>query len=173
MANNASTDTTLVLQEKWNESFKKHPIAFGLLLLLTLVWVGFSIYGLLFGEGDYRALWIMVAFWLLLMLLLNIPVLIRLRSPKRYEVTIADERLNIKRNDLEILNVKGEDIAFLQFVKYNKDIIGLNLKYKNENSETVNFSMKQLSFIPREECREFANRGATFYAKCKKNCPEQ
>lgn len=172
MANNASTDTTLVLQEKWNESFKKHPIANGFLLLLTLVWVVLSIYGL-FGEGDYRALWTLLAFWLLLMLLLNIPVLKRLRSPKRYEVTIADERLNIKRNGLEILNVKGEDITFLQFVKYYKDIIGLNLKYKNENSETVNFSMKQLSFIPREECREFANRVATFYAKCKKSRPEQ
>ena len=173
MANNTSTDTNLVLQEKWNESYKKHPIALGILALFTLVCVCFSIYGTLFGEGDYRALWIMVVFWLLIMLLLNIPVLKRLRSPKRYEVTIADERLKIKRNDLEILNVKGEDIPFLQFVKYQKDIVGLNLRYKNENSETVNFSMKQLSFIPREECREFANRVATFYAKCKKSRPEQ
>lgn len=152
----------LMLQEKWSENIKRHPIAFGFLFLL--LFVAPLVLVLFYTPKDRMASLAVPAAGCLFFFLINIPSIIRIFSPKRYEVSVADGRLKIIKNDKEVLNIKGSDITYLKFVKQFSDYNGLVVHYDDEKSNKGKFTMN-MAFIPKSECEPFVERVAVFYSQ--------
>lgn len=157
-----SNSEVLVLQEKWDENIKRHPIAFTILLLMFVV---APLVCSFFVKENRELFFVVIAVGFLFFLLVNIVSIIKFFSPKCYKVSVADGRIKILKNDKEVLNVKGGQITFLKFVNHpmsKNEVTGLRVQYTDENSKTRYFNMN-LSFIPKENCKELVNRVATFY----------
>lgn len=156
-----SKSDVIVLQEKWTENIKKHPIAFGLLLLFCLAPLVLIFF---VREEGSTSMIVLAACIFALFLLVHIPTIIRMISPKRYEVSLSDGKIKIIKEDKEILNVKGEQITFLDFVRHplTKDVTAIKIQHTDEKSKTRYFTMS-LVFISKEDIKELTNSVSTFY----------
>ena len=166
MADNVSTQSTpgsIVLQEKWNENIKRHPIAFSILFVLFVV---FPLLLVFFAIENRGIIWIVILCLVAFFLLINILTIIKMFSPNHYEVSTTDGRIKILKNDVEVLNVKGEQITFLKFINnpVGKDIISLRVSYVDDNSKTKFYTLP-LSYIPKADCRELYDSVASFYVQ--------
>lgn len=161
MADHVSTQSTpdcIILQEKWNENIKKNPIAFSLAIIVFVVTpLLICIY-----TSDRSILLLFVLF-----LLINIPSIIKMLSPNHYEVSTTGGRIKILKNGVEVLNVKGQQITFLDYDKHpfaKNEIVKLRINYVDDNSKTKYYSLP-LGFIPKADLKELRNYIEDFFAK--------
>ena len=166
MADNVSTLSTpdcIVLQEKWNENIKRHPVAFSILFVLFVVVPLLLVF---FATENRGIIWILILCLVAFFLLINILTIIKMFSPNHYEVSTTDGRIKILKNGVEVLNVKGEQITFLKFINnpVGKEITNLRISYVDDNSKTKFYSLP-LAYIPKADCKELYDSVASFYVR--------
>ena len=155
--------TTIVLQEKWIEIVKKHPLAYFFLILFFCVLPLVLAIFIFSTSSDKNVVGvIMVAFGLLIFLLLNIRVIRCMVAPKRFEVSVEDDRLLVKKNEEEVLNIRGKDVTFFKLFYYMKEFKAFRVDYTDDNGHVKRFVLP-LDFVPKKDCEDLLQPLALFY----------
>ena len=163
MANNSSnqnaqsTPTTIVLQEKWNVFFKKHPILSFLLLLIGIAPLILKAIGQWNGNV-YSYFVVPLIFWGIPLLRI-VPKMINSRE---FKITIDGDKLIIDRNGEQVVNTTRSQITDLKFVKQQNQFRSFILKYTDKTAKTKSFYFS-LEFIPSNECSEFFTQTKHYY----------
>ena len=153
----------IVLQEKWIVFVKKHPfVYFFMILLFCILPLALVIVTPSSNYDKGGVIILMVS--LLFFLLLNVRVIRRMVAPKRFEVSLEDDRLLIKKNEEEVLNVMGKDVSFFKLIYYMKVLKAFRIDYNNLNGQVKRFILS-LDFVPNEDCEALLQILALFYSK--------